>query len=49
MQKDSKAPATIDQEVRKIKAMVFKGFDNELVGGDAIKTFKRTKKLLKPG
>jgi integrase len=48
-QKEGKAPATIDQEVRKVKAMVFKAFDNDLVGGDAIKTFKRTRKLLKPG
>ena len=38
-----KAPATIDQEIRKVKAMVFKAFDNDLVGGDAIKTFKRVK------
>jgi len=44
-----KAPATIDQEIRKVKAMVFKAFDNDLVSGDVIKTFKRINKLLKPG
>ena len=48
-EKEGKAPATIDQEIRKVKAMVFKAFDNDLVGGDVIKTFKRIKKLLKPG
>jgi integrase len=44
-----KAPATIDQEIRKVKAMIFKGFDNDIVGGSTVKTFKRVKKLLKPG
>lgn len=29
--------------------MVYKAFDNDLVGGDTIKTFKRIKELLKPG
>jgi integrase len=48
-EREGKAPATIDQEIRKVKAMVFKAFDNDLVGGDVIKTFKRIKKLLKPG
>jgi integrase len=48
-EKEGKAPATIDQEIRKVKAMVFKAFGNDLVGGDVIKTFKRIKKLLKPG
>jgi integrase len=48
-EREGKAPATIDQEIRKVKAMVFKAFDNDLVGGDVIKTFKRVKKLLKPG
>lgn len=48
-EKEGKAPATIDQEIRKVKAMVFKAFRNDLVGGDVIKTFKRIKKLLKPG
>jgi integrase len=47
--RQSKAPATIDQEIRKVKAMIFKGFDNDIVGGGTVKTFKRVKKLLKPG
>jgi integrase len=42
-------PATVDQEIGKARAMVYKAFDNDLVGGDTIKTFKRIKKLLKPG
>ena len=29
--------------------MIFKGFDNDIVGGSTVKTFKRVKKLLKPG
>jgi integrase len=48
-EKEGKAPATIDQEIRKVKTIVFKAFDNDLVGGDVVKTFKRIKKLLKPG
>ncbi len=47
--RQDKAPATIDQEIRKVKAMIFKGFDNDIVGGGSVKTFKRVKKLLKPG
>ena len=48
LKKDAK-PATVDQEIGKSRAMVYKAFDNDLVGGDTIKTFKRIKKLLKPG
>jgi integrase len=47
--KQGVAPATIDQEIGKIRAMIYKAFDNDLVGGDTVKTFKRVKKLLKPG
>jgi integrase len=46
---EGKAPATIDQEIGKVRAMIYKAFDNDLVGGDTVKTFKRVKKLLKPG
>jgi integrase len=48
-ERQGKAPATIDQEIRKVKAMIFKGFDNDLVGGGTVKAFKRVKKLLKRG
>jgi hypothetical protein len=47
--KQGAKPATVDQEIGKARAMVYKAFDNDLVGGDTIKTFKRIKKLLKPG
>jgi integrase len=47
--KEGAKPATIDQEIGKARAMVYKAFDNDMVGGDTIKTFKRTKRLLKPG
>lgn len=45
--KEGSADATIDQELGKVKTMIFKAFDNDLVGGDTIKAFKRVKKLLK--
>jgi integrase len=47
--KEGVKPSTVDQEIGKAKAMVYKAFDNDLVGGDTIKTFKRIKKMLKPG
>lgn len=43
------SPATVDQEIRKVKAMIYKGFYNDMVSGDTVKTFKRVKKLLKKG
>jgi len=45
--KEGCADATVDQEIGKVKAMIFKAFDNDLVGGDTLKSFKRVKKLLK--
>ncbi len=47
--KDGKAPATIDHEIGKAKTMIFKAFDNDLVGGEALKAFRRVKRTLKPG
>jgi len=43
--KEGCADATIDQEIGKVRAMVFKAFDNDVVGGDTIKTFKKIGKL----
>lgn len=43
------APATIDHEIGKPKTMILKAFDNDLVGGEVLKAFKRCKKTLKPG
>lgn len=42
--KEGCADGTIDQEIGKVKAMVFKAFDNDKVGGDTIKKFKKIKK-----
>lgn len=38
--KQGVAPATINQELGKVKAMVYKAFDDDIVSGDTIKTFK---------
>lgn len=43
--KEGCADATIDQEIGKVRAMVFKAFDNDIVGGETIKTFKKIGKL----
>jgi integrase len=43
--KEGYADATIDQEVGKVKAMIFKAFDNDKVSGDTIKKFRKIKKL----
>ena len=37
----------VDQEVGAARTMVNKGFDNDLVGGESVKAFKRVGKLLK--
>ncbi len=44
-----KAPATIDMEIKYAQAAVTKAFDNDLFGGEVLKAFRRTKKLLKAG
>jgi len=46
---DKRARATIDYELSIVKTMINKAFDNDKVGPDALKAFRRTKKLLKPG
>lgn len=44
---EGKADATIDQELGAAKAVVYKAFDNDKVGGDTLRAFKLVKKLLK--
>lgn len=44
---DGKAPATIDMELSIVKTMVFKAFENDMIGGNTIKAFKKVRKLLK--
>ena len=43
------SPATVDMEITIAKTMVTKAFDNEKVGGDALKAFRTIGKTLKKG
>ena len=45
--KQGRADNTIDSEIGTVRAMINKAFDNDKVSGQTLKTFKRTKKLLK--
>ena len=45
--REGRADNTIDSEIGAAKTMVFKAFDNDLVGGETLRTFKRVKKMLK--
>lgn len=47
--KKEMAPATVDHEIGKAKSMIYKAFDNDMVGGKTLKTFKRIKKILVKG
>ena len=40
-------PKTVDDEVNYTKGMIIKAFDNDLVGGDVLKTFRRVQNLCK--
>jgi integrase len=44
---EGKADNTVDSETGTIRAMINKAFDNDMVSGQTLKAFKRTKKLLK--
>lgn len=46
---DKRKQATIDYELSVTKTMVTKAFDNDKVGPNALKAFRKTRKLLKPG
>ena len=41
------ADATVDQQVGAARTVIHKAFDNDLVGGEVLKVFKKVKKLLK--
>ena len=45
--KEGKAESTIDQGIGAVRGMVNKAFDNDLVGGETLKVFKKVKKVLK--
>ncbi|MDY6986946.1 MAG: tyrosine-type recombinase/integrase [Thermodesulfobacteriota bacterium] len=40
---------TVDKELTMVQTMINKAFDNDMVGGDSLKVFKRVKNLLKRG
>jgi integrase len=42
-----KADSTVDQEIAAARVVIKAGFDNDLVGGDTLKVFKKVKRLLK--
>ena len=42
-----KADNTVDSEIGTVRAMINKAFDNDMISGETLKAFKRTKKLLK--
>ncbi len=44
-----KAPATLDHEIKKTKTMIIAAFDNDIVGAEALRVFKRVKPTLKKG
>lgn len=41
------ADSYVDQEIGAARTMIIKAFDNHLIGGDVLKTFKRVRRLLK--
>ncbi|MBI9077599.1 MAG: site-specific integrase [Desulfatibacillum sp.] len=41
------APAYVDQQIGTVRSMVNKAYDNDIVGGEAVLTFRRVKKILK--
>jgi integrase len=47
--KEGYSDSYIDQEIGAAKTVINKAFDNDLVGGDTLKAFRRVKKLLKKG
>jgi integrase len=47
--KEGKAPGTVDHEIKKMQTAVIKAFDDEMIGGDVLRIFKRVKPTLKKG
>ena len=45
--KEGLKPKTVDDEINHMKSVIIKAFDNDLVGGNVLKTFRRVKKTLK--
>lgn len=49
LKNQGQADATVDNKIGAAKTMINKAFDNDLVGGDTLKNFKKVKDLLKKG
>jgi integrase len=47
--KSGKRPATIDQDIAKVKAMISMAYENDKVSGNTFAVFQRVKKTLKKG
>ena len=45
--KEGKADHTIDSEIGTVRTMLNKAFDNDKIGGESLRSFKKIKKLLK--
>jgi integrase len=43
------APATVDQDIGKVKAMIRKAFDNDIISAETLGVFMKVKKTLKKG
>jgi integrase len=48
-EQQGRAPATIDMEVKIVQTAITKAFDNDLIGGQALKSFRKVKRKLKKG
>jgi integrase len=49
MQNDDYADSYIDSILEAVKNVVYKAFDNDLIGGEPLRTFRKVKKLTKRG
>ena len=48
-QKQGAAPGTVDQDLGKVKAMINRAYDNDMISGRTHKVFRKIKKTLKKG
>lgn len=45
--KEGYSDSYVDQEIGAARTMIIKAFDNDIVSGDVLRTFKRVRRLLK--
>ena len=48
-QRQGRAPGTVDQDIGKVKAMIYKAVDNGVISEKVLGTFRKIKKTLKKG